>query len=474
MTSDVHVFWDGSALPKPNLDGFKLARVIRSHALRFGVVKGVKLYTDISGEQNQLSKTLRSELQCSGVSVIDTVSAGRPAASSKMMLADIFVAALDNPNNKPNFTMVIITADPDIAYSLSMLRLRGYTIHLICPGEAHNNLSFLADETGFDDDDEPSTATGDGFSSSSAGLVGSQNEPAPSGTTSKKDSGKGKGNETRRDNRLNDQVQHDADLRSLLTANPRELDPPELDDQPLEHLERSFRRMSEGGSVSTPSVNESSTSSQFSHIDPQSFTPSPHSRPLFFTKTPPIFGGPQIPAHASDTPLPKADLEDHVNRYKPFPSAEEQVDQPPKHTVVETKGKVGAASPAKDLPSGPSEKAVISVPSSPPQPFIIGVTVHAKPTIPAGLPAPSKNKTVPLQFNNLVTYLKKHRILATNPMKVGDMYEPLLSEHPRIFIEAGTSNKKHPLRKYIRQAETHGIVTITKKKTVYLNAEYAK
>ena len=103
----ISVFWDGecivpshplsqlnlgvaslaSARPVPGLSGFQIVRAIRSFTETLGLVTTFKLYTDLEG-QNGPSPSFRSQVQCAGVTLVDTASQGRVGAASKMIIGD--------------------------------------------------------------------------------------------------------------------------------------------------------------------------------------------------------------------------------------------------------------------------------------------------------------------------------------------------------------------------------------------------
>jgi hypothetical protein len=79
---------------------------------------------------NAAQVQLRSELQGSGVSLIDTPKSGRKDVADKMMIADLLSFAIDK---RPPALIVLLSGDRDFAYPLGILRNRGYEILLITP-----------------------------------------------------------------------------------------------------------------------------------------------------------------------------------------------------------------------------------------------------------------------------------------------------------------------------------------------------
>ena len=73
---------------------------------------------------------LRSELQGSGVSLIDTPRSGMKTASDFMLAVDMLAFAIDIPAPARVF---LISGDRDFAYGLGILRNRGYEVVLIVP-----------------------------------------------------------------------------------------------------------------------------------------------------------------------------------------------------------------------------------------------------------------------------------------------------------------------------------------------------
>lgn len=97
-----------------------------------GPILSFKAYLELSSAEGvgPAQVTLRSELQGSGVSLIDTPKSGRKDVADKMIIADIMAFALDVP---PPARIVLISGDRDFAYPLSLIRGRGYQVILITP-----------------------------------------------------------------------------------------------------------------------------------------------------------------------------------------------------------------------------------------------------------------------------------------------------------------------------------------------------
>ncbi|KAF5324882.1 hypothetical protein D9611_004364 [Ephemerocybe angulata] len=127
----VVVFWDASATVAHTNSGFDAARAVYGAAGSLGEVRSVKYYTDVAHGGQPSSFKLRSELKCAGVTVIDTASCSSIGGSpTKMAMTDAFIYALDNPAPR---TIVFVSADPDLCYGISLLRLRGYHVYLLSP-----------------------------------------------------------------------------------------------------------------------------------------------------------------------------------------------------------------------------------------------------------------------------------------------------------------------------------------------------
>ena len=73
---------------------------------------------------------VRSDLQGSGVSLIDTPKSGRKNATDFMLAADMLAFAIDVPAPARVF---LISGDRDFAYALGILRYRGYDVILFVP-----------------------------------------------------------------------------------------------------------------------------------------------------------------------------------------------------------------------------------------------------------------------------------------------------------------------------------------------------
>ncbi|KAF8633739.1 hypothetical protein AX17_004395 [Amanita inopinata Kibby_2008] len=137
---DIAVFWDyENCHAQASVTGYDIVEEIRNVAHSYGSIKVFKAYLDLS-EQSIISTArhnFRSELQSSGVSLIDCPHNGRKDVADKMILVDMLAYAIDNP--APS-TIVLITGDRDFAYAIAFLRLRRYELILISPANTHISL----------------------------------------------------------------------------------------------------------------------------------------------------------------------------------------------------------------------------------------------------------------------------------------------------------------------------------------------
>ncbi|KAF9246594.1 NYN domain-containing protein [Melanogaster broomeanus] len=150
MSDKVAIFWDYENCSPPSSSpglGYDIVNNVRRMAHVFGSVTTFKAYFDISA-QSPKSLTLRSELQSSGVSMIDCPHSGRKEVVDKMILGvytdtflfatcvepkfqvDMVAFAVDHPASA---TIILIAGDRDYAYALSTLRLRNYKVILVVP-----------------------------------------------------------------------------------------------------------------------------------------------------------------------------------------------------------------------------------------------------------------------------------------------------------------------------------------------------
>ncbi|KAG2112856.1 NYN domain-containing protein [Suillus clintonianus] len=127
----VAVFWDyENCSPPLNSQGHAIVNGIRRIAHVFGNVTSFKTYFDMSSQSSPKSVGFRSDLQSSGVSIIDCPHNGKKEVVDKMILVDMIAFAVDNPSPA---TIILIAGDRDYAYAVSTLRLRQYTVVLIVP-----------------------------------------------------------------------------------------------------------------------------------------------------------------------------------------------------------------------------------------------------------------------------------------------------------------------------------------------------
>ncbi|TPX63068.1 hypothetical protein SpCBS45565_g06899 [Spizellomyces sp. 'palustris'] len=149
--SPVAIFWDFENCPPPRgLSGYDIAESLRRVAHTCGSLTSCKAYVE-GFEKLMPNKSLRTELQSSGISLIDCPSNGGKNVADQMMIVDMMAFALDNG---PPATIVLISGDRDFAYALSTLRNRQYHIilltgkqgaHLSLKAQAHEVLDWRVD-----------------------------------------------------------------------------------------------------------------------------------------------------------------------------------------------------------------------------------------------------------------------------------------------------------------------------------------
>ncbi|TRM61731.1 NYN domain-containing protein [Schizophyllum amplum] len=124
----VGIFWDYENCQYiAGRTGFDVARNIEHQARGHGVVATFKAYMDV--QQCATPAGLRSELQSSGVTLVDCPHNGQKNVVDLMLLTDMLVFALSQPGP---VTVVLVSGDRDFAYTASVLRQRGHKVVLIC------------------------------------------------------------------------------------------------------------------------------------------------------------------------------------------------------------------------------------------------------------------------------------------------------------------------------------------------------
>ncbi|KAJ8582323.1 hypothetical protein M405DRAFT_830836, partial [Rhizopogon salebrosus TDB-379] len=134
----VAIFWDyENCSPPVSSRAFTIVNSIRRIAHIFGSVTTFKAYLDMSEQSSENAVAFRSELQSSGVSMIDCPHDGRKDVVDKMILADMLVFAIDHHSPA---TVILISGDRDYACTMSALRLKQYNVILIAPPNIHPSL----------------------------------------------------------------------------------------------------------------------------------------------------------------------------------------------------------------------------------------------------------------------------------------------------------------------------------------------
>ncbi|KAL0071590.1 hypothetical protein AAF712_001447 [Marasmius tenuissimus] len=147
-TDQVAVFWDyENCRPPSNVSGYSVMGEIRKVAQRYGHIKTCRGYADFSELSSPRSVTLRSELQCSGLSMIDCPHNGRKNVADQMMIVDMLTFAIDN--ERDGSTIVLISGDRDFAYPVSILRFRMCQVIVISPTLPGAHLSLRSQASTF-------------------------------------------------------------------------------------------------------------------------------------------------------------------------------------------------------------------------------------------------------------------------------------------------------------------------------------
>ncbi|KAL1741709.1 NYN domain-containing protein [Schizophyllum fasciatum] len=112
----VGIFWDyENCQYTAGRTGFDIARSIEQQARGHGLVRTFKAYLDI--QQCAVPASLRSELQSSGVTLVDCPHNGQKNVVDLMLLTDMLVFAL---SESAPVTVVLVSGDRDFAYTTSL------------------------------------------------------------------------------------------------------------------------------------------------------------------------------------------------------------------------------------------------------------------------------------------------------------------------------------------------------------------
>lgn len=103
---------------------------IQKTSLTYGKIVASRAYVSTELERGVRASEIRSGLQTSGFSVVDTPHNGTKETADKQLIVDACLWCLDNPAPA---TFVLVTGDKDFAYMCASLRGRRYKVVLICP-----------------------------------------------------------------------------------------------------------------------------------------------------------------------------------------------------------------------------------------------------------------------------------------------------------------------------------------------------
>ncbi|KIM83400.1 hypothetical protein PILCRDRAFT_819638 [Piloderma croceum F 1598] len=138
MCERVSIFWDFENCRA--FSGAQSQNIVKSitHAAHsYGQITLFKAYTELLS----IKSSVRSDLQLSGVTLVNCPHNGKKEVADKMMTVDMMVNVIDNP--APG-TVILITGDRDFAYAVSVLRMRRYRVVVIAPLNHHASIRYQA------------------------------------------------------------------------------------------------------------------------------------------------------------------------------------------------------------------------------------------------------------------------------------------------------------------------------------------
>ncbi|KAG2020682.1 hypothetical protein CC2G_005990 [Coprinopsis cinerea AmutBmut pab1-1] len=462
MARQVYILWDESASPKASLGGYTVVAAIRTFASRLGVIKAVKYYADIStNSKARILPGLASELQCSGVSVIDTVSGGREGASSKMMLADCFILALDNPDPS-KFVLVVITADPDTCYSISSLRLRGYCVPVICPLNTDVNIARLSDLRTL------GVSACNTLSEIAANVRAMLDTVTESQSPSSNERSQSLTCQSyspvqphRRD--LEDKSPQgnvsQSPVQPTWSTSPFAV-PQREDDEPSIVPSTSTTMHQQPASSTTETLLRDAVSSPSTSIPEAPAARYPALSPLRSTATP--FSPPQHLTAPFSRPTSSNTAVDRELQSVPSRTSEDEHPGEAPATIANPTPRAwncGPVYPPKFNFTGPPTTSdwqkVWNISS---ETFVGSSATTAITTTTAR----EREAGIPAHFRVLVEVLREQRSKGISVMQRCALTKPLQNRDPKVFVRAGTSQFKRPIKQYLQEAEKLGIVTIAK------------
>ncbi|KAF8633749.1 hypothetical protein AX17_004405 [Amanita inopinata Kibby_2008] len=139
---NVHIFWDLASCPIGQRDVVMALQKLRSIAHKLGDIKTFKAYIDAISYPSA-TVNLYSDLTFSGITVIHCPHNGKNATTDRLMMVDMVAHAIDHQR----CTFLVVTGDRNLAYAVSLLRLRKYRVVVVAPRNVHPTLTAQASES---------------------------------------------------------------------------------------------------------------------------------------------------------------------------------------------------------------------------------------------------------------------------------------------------------------------------------------
>ncbi|KAG9004667.1 hypothetical protein FRB90_010792 [Tulasnella sp. 427] len=125
----VGIFWDYESCPSPSKQSLEpTLKTIETLSKSYGPIRAFNVYIDLNRHpEARKAAGIRQQLHSSGVSVLDCPGNGKRVAD-KTIIVDLFAFAL---RNRTSGTLIVLSTDPDLAYTLSLLRQRMFQVTLV-------------------------------------------------------------------------------------------------------------------------------------------------------------------------------------------------------------------------------------------------------------------------------------------------------------------------------------------------------
>ncbi|PFH52366.1 hypothetical protein AMATHDRAFT_2103 [Amanita thiersii Skay4041] len=138
---DVYIFWDLVSCSVYRETSIAAVNHLKEIGHKHGTIKQLQTYIDSPVHGTAMSQVM-ADLTFAGVAVINCPRDGQNTTADRLMTVDMFAHVIDHPHS----ILLVVTANRNFAYPISILQLRKYSLVIVTLHDAHPSIWTKASE----------------------------------------------------------------------------------------------------------------------------------------------------------------------------------------------------------------------------------------------------------------------------------------------------------------------------------------